>query len=244
MIDHERIHAAYQNDGVVRVRGFFSGAQVLAVREELKRYIRDDLAGKPYDARTYESDGRTVRNLWRLEQHNAFFNELAMGDDLTKLVAPLVGSSPILWGVETFNKPSRVGSGVPWHQDNAYFCLAPPNALTVWVALDAVTVENGPVQFIKGSHRIGAQPTRNSGVRGNSIGLATPPSFEANNLYCGVLDPGDITIHHCQTLHRSSPNRTDKSRLGLLFVYRGEQTNVDLQLRSIYEKAVAATPPA
>ncbi len=28
--------------------------------------------------------------------------------------------------VETFNKPARVGSGVPRHQDKACFCQMPP----------------------------------------------------------------------------------------------------------------------
>jgi hypothetical protein len=30
--------------------------------------------------------------------------------------------APVLVGVETFNKPDRVGFGEPYHQDKAYFC--------------------------------------------------------------------------------------------------------------------------
>lgn len=111
------------------------------------------------------------------------------------LVAKLVQGEPELAAVETFNKPSRIGSGVPYHQDNAYFCRTSPDMLTVWVAIDPVTVENGPVYFIKGSHKAGLLPTRPSGVKGNSIGLAEPPQTPLSEQFCALLEPGDATNH-------------------------------------------------
>src|ERR1043166_5522226 len=164
----------YERDGVVLIREFFSAAQVAEVRRELDRYIREDLASKPADARTLEADGVTVRNLWRLEQHNPKLRELADHPEIRALVAPLLHGEPVLAAVETFNKPARVGSGVPYHQDNAYFCRTPPDMLTVWIASDPVAEANGPVFFVKGSHTLGVLPTKPSGVRGNSIGMAEP----------------------------------------------------------------------
>lgn len=234
----------YERDGVVRLRAFLSADEVAAVRIELERYQREDLGGLPADARTLEADGQTVRNLWRLEQHNAFFRALGERADLRALVAPLVHGEPVLAAVETFNKPALIGSGVPWHQDNAYFCQTPPDMLTVWIAIDPVTEANGPVFFLRGSHREGARPTKPSGVRGNSIGLAEPPEAPAERLFCGLLARGDATIHHCETLHHSAPNTTPLSRLGLLLVYRGGHTRDDPQRQTAYHAAVQATPPA
>jgi len=59
-----------------------------------------------------------------------------------------------------------------------------------------------------------------------------------------VLAPGDATIHHCEVIHHSDPNRTDQPRLGLLFVYRGDHTETDPKLKAAYTEAVTATPPA
>lgn len=239
------LHVAdYERDGVIRVPGFLTPDEVAAVRAELDRYIRDDLPGRPADARTFEKDEQTVRNLWRLEQHNAFFRALGERSDIKALVAPLVHGEPVLAGVETFNKPARIGSGVPQHQDNAYFCQTPPDMLTVWIAIDPVTEANGPVYFIKGSHRAGMRPTRPSGVRGNSIGLADPEAAPPGMEFCGLLAPGDATIHHCETIHHSAPNTTGHSRLGLLLVYRGSHTRADPRLKEAYTTAVTATPPA
>jgi ectoine hydroxylase-related dioxygenase (phytanoyl-CoA dioxygenase family) len=234
----------YQRDGVVRIREFFPAETVREIRHELDRYMRDDLVTKPADARTLEPDGQTVRNLWRLEQHNAFFRELAERKEITSLVGNLVGGVPVLSGVETFNKPARVGSGVPYHQDNAYFCRTPSDMLTVWVAIDPVRVENGPVYFIKGSHKNGLLPSRPSGVTGNSVGLVDSPTVPLSEQFCALLEPGDATIHHCETIHHSQPNHTDQPRLGLLFVYRGVHTRINEEWRTAYMAAVAETPPA
>ena len=243
-MNSEQLLADYERDGVVRIRGFLSADEVAAVRAELDRYIRDDLASKPADARTLEKDEKTVRNLWRLEQHNEFFRRLAEREDIRAIVAPLVRGEPVLCGVETFNKPARIGSGVPYHQDNAYFCQTPPDMLTVWIAIDAVTEANGPVFFVRGSHRGGMLPTQPSGVRGNSIGMAEPSSVPLDEQFCGLLAPGDATIHHCETIHHSAPNTTEHSRLGLLLVYRGQHTQTDPALKAAYTAAATATPPA
>jgi len=243
-IDSQQLLQDYERDGVIRIRGFFSPDEVANVRAELDRYVRDDLASKPADARTLEADEKTVRNLWRLEQHNEWFRQLGESAAMRKIVAPLVHGEPVLLGVETFNKPARVGSGVPYHQDNAYFCQTPPDVLTVWVAIDAVTLENGPVYFVKGSQNEGVLPTKPSGVRGNSIGMAEPSRVPLAEQFCGLLAPGDATIHHCQTIHHSAPNKTDHSRLGLLFVFRGSHTATDPTLRKTYAEASALTPPA
>ncbi len=243
-VDSAQLRRDYQQDGVIRIREFLSLSEVAAVRAELDRYIREDLASRPADAATREADGTTVRNLWRLEQHCSFFRELADRQEIFDLVAPLLNGVPVLGGVETFNKPARIGSGVPYHQDNAYFCRTPPDMLTIWIAIDQVTAANGPIFFVKGSHHGGVLPTKPSGVRGNSIGLTAPSEVPLADQFCGLLNPGDATIHHCNTIHHSAPNTTDASRLGLLLVYHGQHVQTDPQLKAAYDVAVSLMPPA
>lgn len=241
---HRALRADYERDGVARIRGFLSTEEVAAVRGELERYVREDLPSKPVDARTLEADEKTVRNLWRLEEHDPWFRAFGERPELLDLIGPLVKGEPVLVGVETFNKPARIGSGVPPHQDNAYFCQTPPDMLTVWIAIDPVTEANGPVTYVKGSHRLGPLPTKPSGVRGNSIGLAGMPEASEGELLVALLEPGDATIHHCDTVHYSAPNTTDHPRLGFLLVYRGRHTTTDPEMKAAYTAAVTKTPPA
>jgi phytanoyl-CoA hydroxylase len=231
-IDLEATAADYRRDGCIRVRGFLDAADVAAVRTALDRYVREIAPTLAAADVVFEADGVSVRNLWRMETHDPFFADLAARPAIRRLVAGLVRGEPVLMGVETFNKPARVGSGVPPHQDNAYFCQTPPDVLTVWVALDAATAANGPIFYVRGSHA-GMLPHRPSGVKGNSMGLAV--GFDKSDPFVGTLEPGDALVHHCQTIHYSSPNTTDQPRCGLLLVFRGSHTAADPQLRAAYE---------
>jgi ectoine hydroxylase-related dioxygenase (phytanoyl-CoA dioxygenase family) len=234
----EQILKDYERDGVVRVSQFLSGDELRAIRLEIEAYVRNVAPKLEASEVTFEADGRTARNLWRMEKHDLFFANVARKPDTLSLVRLLVRGEPVLLGVETFNKPARIGSGVPPHQDNAYFCQSPPDVLTVWIALDAVTEANGPVFYGRGSHMAGLLAHKPSGVKGNSIGLAG--KFEDADPFIGLLEPGDALIHHCQTVHYSGPNRTDYPRCGFLLVYRGAHTKTDPALKMVYEQARAS----
>ena len=52
-------------------------------------------------------------------------------------------------------KDARSGGELRWHQDYAYWPLGQPNAVTIWIALDDVTVANGAVRMAAGSHLLG-----------------------------------------------------------------------------------------
>jgi ectoine hydroxylase-related dioxygenase (phytanoyl-CoA dioxygenase family) len=177
-----------------------------------------------------------------MHQYDSYFDELRQDPDTLALIGELVHGEPVSMGVETFNKPARTGSAVPPHQDNAYFCQSPPDMLTLWIALDPATVENGAVYYTPGSqHEL--LPHTPSGVTGNSIGLAQPPELGSVEEFCATLEPGDALIHHCQIIHRSEANTTEQSRCGLLMVYRGAHTETDMSLKEDYEKARAMVAP-
>jgi ectoine hydroxylase-related dioxygenase (phytanoyl-CoA dioxygenase family) len=170
-----------------------------------------------------------------MEQHCDFF--AALPGRFASLVAPLVNGEPVSMGVELFAKPARVGSAVPLHQDNGYFNLVPPDALTLWIALDRSTESNGCVRYARGSHRAGLLPHKATGIRGNSWGLADPPLPRDLDEVPGLLAPGDAMLHHCCLLHRSEPNTSDRARRGLLIVYKAAHCGVDQEGMARYREA-------
>ena len=238
-MDAADLRQSYVDDGCIRVRGFFDAEILSNVRRELDRYIGEIAPFLPTADRTLEADGATIRNLWRMDQHDPFFDQLAHSPMVIALARELVRGEPLLMAVESFNKPARVGSVVPPHQDNAYFCQSPPDVLTIWIALDAVTEENGPVCYLKGSHRGGTRVHRPSGVAGNSMGLAETLDYEEADVVRALLEPGDAMIHHCETIHWSEPNRSASPRVGLLMVFRGGHTVFDPKLKESYDSARA-----
>lgn len=220
----------YSADGFLHLPQLLSADERAEIEAELDRYTREvtpklkptDIVWEP----TLMPDGsRRVRNLWRLEEYSDFFAALGKKPELHALASTLVHGDAVITGVEVFAKPARVGSKVPFHQDNAYFNLTPPDCFTCWIALDASTEENGCVYYCRGSHRQVVLPHKASGVAGNSMMASEVPG--GLDEVAGLLAPGDAMLHHCLTVHRSEPNLSDRSRRGLLIVFKGAHCERD-----------------
>lgn len=100
---------------------------------------------------------------------------------------------------------------VPWHQDNGYGQLEPPLDLTVWIALDDCTPENGCLWVLPGSQRLGLLP---HDERGSLLAVAIEEP--------GIPVPmaaGDALLFGSLLLHRSLPNRTATTRVALYLRY-------------------------
>eukprot|EP00698_Gefionella_okellyi_P001016 TRINITY_DN1087_c0_g6_i2.p1 TRINITY_DN1087_c0_g6~~TRINITY_DN1087_c0_g6_i2.p1 ORF type:complete len:188 (-),score=21.72 TRINITY_DN1087_c0_g6_i2:342-905(-) len=89
---------------------------------------------------------------WRIEPS---FHDLIYHPALTVPTAQLLGAAPRLWHDQLFCKPAKYGGNVAWHQDYSYWIRTQPMAhMTVHVALDDQTVENGCLHYIPGSHKV------------------------------------------------------------------------------------------
>ncbi|MCX6624835.1 MAG: phytanoyl-CoA dioxygenase family protein, partial [Acidobacteria bacterium] len=192
---------SYDRDGFLKVRQLFSPARMDEIESELGRYVEAIVPGLPASDIVYEAQSsggaRAIRNLWRMEQYSRFFADLVGSPELLELTGALVNGEPLSMGVELFAKPAKVGSAVPYHQDNGYFNQVPPDALTCWVAIDDSNLENGCVHYAPGTHRGGLLPHKASMVPGNSWGLAEPPEVGSIPEVPGILSRGDAILHHC-----------------------------------------------
>lgn len=235
----------FEQDGFLRVENLFSGGKLQELERELKHYNENVVPNLPAGDIVYETDPATgqrtgVRNLWRMEEYSPYFDEFAHQPEILELVGTLVNGEPVLMAVELFAKPARVGSAVPYHQDNGYFNLTPSDALTFWLALDDSTVENGCVYYARGSHRQGLLPHKASLVPGNSWGLAERPDPSQLDEVPGIMKRGSSILHHCCLLHRSDRNLSDRPRRGLLMVFKGAHCLVNTAGMEIYLAAAKA----
>lgn len=114
-----------------------------------------------------------------------------------------------------------------FHRDSPYFMFTPDDVVTVWIALDDMDQELGPLEYVRGSHRWG------DGRVGSSSSFFQ--SDNRNLLYSaaareGIKDAesnleiislaglcaGGLSIHHGKSWHGSGKNKsTDRPRRGL-----------------------------
>jgi ectoine hydroxylase-related dioxygenase (phytanoyl-CoA dioxygenase family) len=110
-------------------------------------------------------------------------------------------------------KPANGGSPKPWHQDAAYWKNYEPNQITVWIAIDDATEENGCVWAIPGSHKLGLVPHV-------SRELQVPESqLDLKKAVPVPVQSGGLLIFHSLVLHMSKANTSDKPRCAIICDY-------------------------
>jgi phytanoyl-CoA hydroxylase len=139
------------------------------------------------------------------------------------------------------NKPSNQGTKLPWHQDAWVYLDRQPIA-TVWTALDPATKENGCVEAIPGSHKVGlVNPTHYSGFLSEEQAhqLCRPEDV----VYL-ELNPGEAVLLHNWLMHSSDVNRTPSSRRGFSVCYMDSRTvaSNDEVFEPLFEPLVTASP--
>ena len=64
-------------------------------------------------------------------------------DRILDYVQDLLGETLICWATHYFCKLPGEKQQVSWHQDASYWPLSPSKTVTVWLAIDDASVENG-----------------------------------------------------------------------------------------------------
>jgi len=83
--------------------------------------------------------------------HDVHCRSVATDPRLISILRQLMGTEPVLWQSLNFTWGSNQG----YHQDTLY--LPPPNErdmVVIWVALEDIHPDSGPLKYIPGSHRI------------------------------------------------------------------------------------------
>ncbi len=135
-------------------------------------------------------------------------------------VKDLLGEDIIGWGAHYFCKMPHDSKTVGWHQDAGYWPLSPSKTVTVWLAIDDASVENGAMRFISGSHHKGHLTSQHSSPEDNSVLSQIVENAEQYGEPVDVeLKAGEISIHTDLLLHGSNANPSPKRRCGLTLRY-------------------------
>jgi len=120
-------------------------------------------------------------------------------------------------------KEPRVGGAWEWHQDYGYWYknefLFPDQMISMMIAITDATKENGCVQIIPGTHKMGRME---HGFSGEQVGASmrfVELALQTMPLKYVELKAGDVLFFHPNLLHRSAPNLSDSSRWSIISVY-------------------------
>ena len=131
-------------------------------------------------------------------------------------VSAVLGPDIILWGGQLFCKPARTGLEVPWHQDGQYWPIRPLATCSLWLAIDDVTVANGCMRYIPGSHQNSELfPHRDDAREDLVLNQVTEDAyFDETTAKDDELAAGEFSLHDVFLVHGSQPNRSGQRRAG------------------------------
>jgi hypothetical protein len=216
----------YNQDGYLIVNGFLSETEV----DKLYHVAIDDSAVSKNAINVNDSSGkRSKLSLW-YKPGDDIYGLLTRSQQLVDSVDKLLdknadGSQAAVchFHSKLMQKEPRVGGAWEWHQDYGYWYknefLLPDQMMSVMVAITDANKENGCLQVIKGSHKMGRVE---HGFAGEQVGAAqryVDLALKTMELVYVELKAGDVLFFHSNILHRSEANLSDKPRWSMISCY-------------------------
>jgi ectoine hydroxylase-related dioxygenase (phytanoyl-CoA dioxygenase family) len=208
----------FDEQGYIIVPGLFDAEEV----DLLGKIARADkqLADNATD-RT-DREGAITRLSLRNELGNDIYSAIVRSPRVAGTMEGLLRDEVYHYHHKVMLKEPRVGGAWEWHQDYGYWynfgCLFPTMA-SCYVAIDRATRENGCLQVIAGSQRMGRVDHGKSGGQTGADMERVEAALQRMPLVYVEMEPGSALFFHGNLLHRSDKNTSENPRWSLICCY-------------------------
>jgi chlorinating enzyme len=182
--------------------------------QALKTHFEEKLARLPEGIRP---EGMDVPHFTDIKLFEWLFS-----DEVLDLVEPILGPDIALWSSHFICKPKGDGRRVPWHEDSAYWGdrLKPMEVVTVWLAIDPSTKQNGCMSVIPGTHSNGYSEYEKCDEAIHVFGSEIKKhQIDAAKITPLELKPNQASLHHAKLMHSSEQNFSSIRRCGYTMRY-------------------------
>lgn len=212
---------AYRRDGFIVVENIFSDeeiGQMCSVLDELIAAAQgltdhDDV----YDLEpSHTPDAPRVRRIKLPFKVHPVYRQMAEHPRLLAVLSALLGPDLRLHGGKINLKSADYGAPVEWHQDWAFYPHTNDDVLAVGVMLDDMTLDNGPMLLMPGTHR---GPTYDHHQDGRFVGGIDPEQcpLDFSTAVPVTGKAGACSFHHVRAVHGSAQNTSGDDRRLLLY---------------------------
>lgn len=220
MLSHEQI-VLYKKNGYIGVEEVLTDGEVAAIRRVTDEFVEKSREVTEHNDIFDLEPGHTaespkVRRIKSPCLYHSVYDQTLRHPNILAIVSQLIGDAIRYNGHKLNMKYPQFGSPVEWHQDWAFYPHTNDDLLAVGVVIDDMTVENGALMLIPGSHN---GPTLDHHQNGAFVGAVTDPDFTPEGAVPIELKAGGISVHHVRALHGSAPNISQSPRRLLLFQY-------------------------
>lgn len=210
--------AAFDRDGFLRIEALTDASEIevlLGLYDELFRQQGGFAAGDRIELNA-DTAAAALPQVVHPERYAPRLVQGTAWRSAQQIARQLLGPECVPTGNHAILKPARIGGATPWHQDEAYWDPRYAHrGVSVWLALQPATLENGCMRFLAGTHRGPVLP--HELISSESHGLRLSGRVpEAREAICELPAAG-ATVHDGRTVHAAGPNRSDEPRRALVF---------------------------
>jgi ectoine hydroxylase-related dioxygenase (phytanoyl-CoA dioxygenase family) len=234
----------FYKQGYVIIKGFCKPGEI----NKLYQTALDDNAMRNNALDLNDQSGKKTRlSLW-FTPGNDVFGYLTRSEKMISAVKQLLdGDTPVChFHSKLMQKEPKVGGAWEWHQDYGYWYknqfMFPDELISVMVALTEANKQNGCLQVIKGSHKLGRV---NHGFAGEQVGAdmqMVDNALKTMELVYVELEAGDALIFHSNLLHRSEANLSDYPRWSIISCYNLQSNLAYNETSTAYKVPVDIVP--
>lgn len=214
---------ALENDGFTILPKVFDDETLKQMRKLTDEIIEYSEMGLEDPFSNYYMRHRADNGvLYDLFYRHPEFQALARNPKILDAMELVLGKDIFLYENSLVYKPRGKPNEVPWHQDFINRSHEPIKYIA-WIAFDPVTIENGAMKILPGSHKNGFMPffhvpgeTHHTRLKLDGIDL--------NNYRYAEMNPGDVLVFHQLVIHSSDRIESQSPRRAYRFACQGFET--------------------
>ncbi|WP_135548912.1 phytanoyl-CoA dioxygenase family protein [Paenibacillus cymbidii] len=208
----ESLAQQYDRDGYIVVESMFSEAEMAACKAEIGRIVaQEEQEGK---AGSYATHGVFVG----LAKKSGLFRQMAVDARLAAVLKEVMGDRVLFLSDKVVAKDAKKDFASPWHQDWMYW--EGSHKVSVWIALDEATEQNGCLRIIPGSHKTVVSHAKHADSREGFSSRLQQEDIDESKAVAIPAKVGTAVIFHDLTIHASYPNVSGKDRWALISTYK------------------------
>ena len=224
----------FQKDGFIVLENALTDSQLSALNSELSMWVEESrnndkpfgkiMDGRPrfdlqLDAHSFEKPA--LRRITSPAEISKACLDVVKDNKALDLVSEIFGPNIKHWTNKINLKLPSSGTEVKFHQDFPYEPHSNEDIMTVLFFLDDVTLENGPLEVIAGSHNGPLYSLWHDGIFTGAVSAEIEAECKTKAISC-VGKAGSACLMHSKLMHGSKSNNTKSPRSLFIVSYTAE----------------------
>ena len=169
----------------------------------------------------HSSDVPGLRRIQSPEEISEVFADVMRNGRSVDMCAELIGQGIRFHHGKVNSKLPGTATKVNFHQDFPFEPMTNDDMITCLLFIDDVTLENGPLEVVPGTHKGPLYSHWHNGIFTGSVSDEILAEHEDKIIRC-TGKAGSVCLMHASLLHGSAPNLSNKSRTLYISTYYAE----------------------